>query len=447
MTILRAAAPPAFLFLCLLLGGSRQSAWMNGTLQLAAVLLVGWAVVSSDLRRMPLSARYLLALVIGALALVVLQLLPLPPRLWTGLPGREAVAAGYESLGIDLPWLALSLSPYDTLNAGYALLPPIAIVAMAIAWTPRRENWVALAVVAGALASIMLGAVQVASSGSAEWAYLHEITNQGAVGFFANRNHMASLLLAAIPFAGALVASARPKVKSGSKAFAALAIGGGAFLLLVAGLLLNQSLAALALAIPVVGATMVLLPAGWRMRRLLLPAAAVALVAAMVILGSASIGATLAAESTTGLQFSRGPMWQATLRLIADSFPWGTGLGTFEPLFALREDAASVTRTFVNHAHNDYLELLLETGAAGLALTVLFLTWWGRHSLSIWRSPSSSHFARAATIASAALLAHSIVDYPLRTAAMSAVLAACVGLMAQSRAQRLDDRPRHVRIG
>jgi hypothetical protein len=67
------------------------------------------------------------------------------------------------------------------------------------------------------------------------------------------------------------------------------------------------------------------------------------------------------------------------------------------------------------------------------------------------QSPASDQYAFAGAIASAALLAHSLVDYPLRTAAMSTVFAMCVVLIVQSRRtpqSEEDLRPvRHVVIG
>ena len=52
----------------------------------------------------------------------------------------------------------------------------------------------------------------------------------------------------------------------------------------------------------------------------------------------------------------------------------------------------------------------------------------------IWtKDKQPDHFARAAVIASAAIVAHSLVDYPLRTAALSTLFAVCVALMAQPR--------------
>jgi O-antigen ligase len=89
----------------------------------------------------------------------------------------------------------------------------------------------------------------------------------------------------------------------------------------------------------------------------------------------------------------------------------------------------------MNHVHGDYIELALETGIPGLLVLALFLLWWARRCVLIWRAEEPDYFARAATIASAAILAHSAVDYPLRTAAISALFAMCCGLMAEPRAQ------------
>jgi len=75
----------------------------------------------------------------------------------------------------------------------------------------------------------------------------------------------------------------------------------------------------------------------------------------------------------------------------------------------------------------------LETGLFGLLLVLLFLYWWCRRTITVWRAEDRNYFACAATIASGAILAHSIVDYPLRTAAISAIFAACCALMADPR--------------
>ena len=65
---------------------------------------------------------------------------------------------------------------------------------------------------------------------------------------------------------------------------------------------------------------------------------------------------------------------------------------------------------------------------------LLFLGWWSAAVWRAWRTPETGPFARAAAIASAAVLAHSFVDFPLRTAAIGVCFAMCLALLADSRA-------------
>jgi len=130
----------------------------------------------------------------------------------------------------------------------------------------------------------------------------------------------------------------------------------------------------------------------------------------------------------------------------------GSGLGTFRDVYALYEDHERLDpAAVVNHAHNDYLELFLETGVPGLLLIAAFLLWWARTAVSRWRDNLADPYVKAAVIASAALLAHSLVDFPLRTAALSAKFAAAVAMMAGGNrpapARSADLRPtRHLEI-
>jgi O-antigen ligase len=87
----------------------------------------------------------------------------------------------------------------------------------------------------------------------------------------------------------------------------------------------------------------------------------------------------------------------------------------------------------VNHVHNDYIELILETGLPGLLLMIAFILWWVQRAIVIWRAPTIDHYARAATIASAAIMLHSLVDYPLRTTSVATLFAFCVSVMVGAR--------------
>ena len=102
------------------------------------------------------------------------------------------------------------------------------------------------------------------------------------------------------------------------------------------------------------------------------------------------------------------------------------------------EKPQDVSVTYVNHALNDALEVWLETGVLGLALMGLFAIWLVRRSVEIWRTsrPNGAgeldwSLARAATIVAGLLVAHSFLDYPLRTAAMMAIMAFACALLVE----------------
>ena len=65
-------------------------------------------------------------------------------------------------------------------------------------------------------------------------------------------------------------------------------------------------------------------------------------------------------------------MLVTTARAIHDFMPWGSGLGSFRGVYHLYESRDQITTTYVNHAHDDYIEIALELGVAGVLLTILF---------------------------------------------------------------------------
>jgi hypothetical protein len=140
-----------------------------------------------------------------------------------------------------------------------------------------------------------------------------------------------------------------------------------------------------------------------------------------------------------GLSGDRPVIASTTIEAARAYMPLGSGLGTFVPVYAMFEKSEDAADTYVNRAHNDFLEMWLETGVLGLVLGGLFVIWLVRRSVAIWRSapfPGASQLdwsiIRAASIVPPLLLAHSLVDFPLRTGAMMAVMAFCCALLIES---------------
>lgn len=440
----------AYLLLCILLGGSAQGVWSNLALQLLGIGLIAWAAIGTKSQDREADSPAILYVLLGLGGVVILlQLIPMPPRLWAELPGRSELSAGLRLIGSTLHPAPLSETPYRSVMTLFSLIPAFASFVGVLILRPS-SRWLAFAILTGMVCSIALGALQVASGGD-RWAYLYRFSGTGAVGVFANRNHMGSLLIVSIPFAAALFASS--KGIGGGSAQARWVIGVAALLLVIIGVALNGSLAAMSLAFPVVIFSAALFPWTRRWRGVALPIGGIALIGGVVLLAGTPISSVVSAVGAETSIHSRQAIRSITVSAIRDTFPAGTGLGSFEQVYRQYEDQAAVTSKYVNHAHNDYLQLVLELGAPGLVLIILFLYWWAVAAIRLWWSSVSTAFERAATIASAAILAHSVVDYPLRTAAISAIFGTAIALMAQrgrtgAPAKETELRPhRHVSLG
>ncbi len=446
---LRNLVVPGLLLACLLLGGSPQGIWRNLILQLAGLAVIAWALLASR-RSHPTSAGRLLLWLCGLwFALVLLQLIPLPPEVWSALPGRAPAVEGYDLRGEALPWLPVSLAPAATLAILPLMAVPLGIIAAIVVLGVYRSRWTIGALVIGTGISVLLGAVQLSQGGP----YLYDTYNMGkATGLFANSNHQATLLLATLPFLGALIGLQQQRAagqrQRQSAAVGRLVIALGAVAVVLLGIILNGSMAGLALLLPVLVATLaVALPAAGRAPKVLAGSGVVLMICALVALAAFTDAGSNATSVST-----RSDIYRITLQAIRDTFPAGTGLGTFEDYYRLYENPALVDSFFVNHAHSDPLEWVLETGLLGILLLGAFLLWWGTRVVRLWRAAQSDLIALAATIASGAILAHSLVDYPLRDAAIQAVFAVSLAFMAEprthaggrrSRSRGEDRAPRH----
>jgi O-antigen ligase len=289
-----------------------------------------------------------------------------------------------------------------------------------------KRRTFALALVATTLLSILLGAAQVgAADGRHSPLYLYGQASYGqAVGFFANANHFGTLLVATFPFLAALAVAAR---KSSTQKYLGTVVAIAASAAVVAvGLALNRSGAAQALALPVVAASVLLLFPERRTRSIIALGAifAVAAAAAAFVMGPPG-EALMGTKESVG---SRSVMAHTTIAAAKAFAPLGSGLGTFRTAYPLFENPEEVSAIIVNHAHDDYLEAAMELGLPGVLLMILFLLFWVRAGVRVWRG-NTGPFARAAVIASGAMLIHSIVDYPLRSNGLAVLFAACLALM------------------
>lgn len=428
MIALRQIVIPLYLFLCLILGGASNGGFFaNWLLQVLGVLLLAWAFWSHPQPIVGPRRRSLVALLAGFVVLVLLQFVPIPEALWLMSPGRAALAEEGALAGITYAPLFWGLLPHEAVKSALWALPALALGAALLRlphWNPAHLAW---AIIAAMVLSVIIGAVQT-SQGDTSPAYIYAITNRGlTVGFFANANHLATLLLVSIPFIAALMAQNRQIHKTTWTPFLAIVIG----LLVVAltGIFVNGSRAGVALVGPVLAASVMICFATPIIRKSAVIGFPLLLGGALLWLFNSQQGEVFLALENAASTGNRMSIWGRTWAAIGDFMPLGSGLGTFAEVFRRFEDPAAVMNVYINHAHNDYLELLLEFGLLAVPVLGAFLLWWGARAGRIWLTPSANPFARAAVVASAVILVHEIVDYPLRTAGISSLFVAGLVMM------------------
>lgn len=451
MALVQALAVGVLLVIAVTLGGSSVAGvTANAVLQVAAVIAIAATFAQNDARPRSGGERQLLLLAGAFGALFVAQLVPLPPAVWTALPGRQHVVEGLTALRLPLPWMPLSLAPQRTVQSGLSLLAPVAIIVMIGAFRRPVARAAVLVLVVLMVLSVLLGVAQVAGN---PHLYFYAVTNGGsAVGFFANSNHFATLMCLTLPLAAGLVArwrSGSDGAGGASRIFAA-AVLLAVVLLGLLGVTMTKSVAGVALAVLALSgsAAIVLsgLPRGLRLG--FLAGVVMVVIVAAVVAFHSGIG-DLTTTDLGGGDLSRTAMWRLTAQAIGDLGTVGAGFGSFPQVFHLFENPERVSAVFANHAHNDLLEFVLEAGLPGVLVLLAFLIWFGIRVGSVWlvdrqRDP----LAQGASIAALIILLHSLVDYPLRTGAIAALFGLCLALLARDPAGRsTDEAPAQAQSG
>jgi O-antigen ligase len=239
-------------------------------------------------------------------------------------------------------------------------------------------------------------------------------------GPYVNHNHYAGLMemLAPIPLVISLTRFTAPKVRAVAGAAAAVMVGtiflsgsrggmmaSGAELIILAGLLVKQK-RGLPTAIGI-GAFLALL------------------VAFVVWIGGAELSQRIATMGPGHTELSgdiRSSINRDGVRMFLSRPIFGWGLGSFPIVYP--RFRTFYTNFFVNEAHNDYLQLLIETGLLGFATMVWFVATVYRRAITKigdWTGDVSGAMTLACMLGFSGILVHSAVDFNLQIPANAAL--------------------------
>jgi len=413
-------------------------------LAIAAPLAAGAFALAPRLRHGEMA--FIPALVPGislAVAVVGLQLVPLPPSLLRALsPAADAIL--YDTLapvGLYPAWRPLTLDPGATALelAKAAVFTAVCATAAVLGASERRRDQLLRGLV-------LSGVAVVAVCYGATLLGLSPLVAPTVT--FVNPNHLAGFLqLAAWPALGFALRARGPARAGWLLAFA----------FTISGVFLSLSRAGIAAFFVAAGIFVVL-----RLRaRSLFNSAAVSLpirpgrtggrvVAAGGIAAALAIASWLALdpilaelrtvgdESSTSVKLG---LWAAAARLIREFPLVGIGRGAFETVFPAYK-SEPLQRTFT-HVENEWLQLPAELGlVVGLAVIALFA--WA--FLAAARSRDLSRPMAGALAGAGALALHNLFDFSLELPGVAIPFALVLGLASRAM-PRLEVRPWLVRTG
>lgn len=426
------------------LGGlTHDSSWHDEGLQLLALPTLVVAVVVL-VRQPPQTrlARWALAIMLAACAVVALQLLPLPDGLWKAAAPRAELARDLAAAGVTSAAPRLTLTPYGTEAALWRMLPALAAFLAGLVLAHRFRRGLLLAVALLALANLGLAFQQSGlPQGSPQRIYpvIDGVVMFG--GVFINQNHFATALIIAMALTLCLAFDAWRRRIPGTRRreLQALALAGLAAVCMAA-VPLTGSRAGIALVPPALLGGLVLTGV-LRLDRLL-KRPAFAVTAALLTVAVAWVFLHWLAVAKA--QDPRFLIADSTFRLGLSYLPWGSGAGSFTPVFETDLPKALWVPQYVNHAHNEFAQWWLVGGlpavvVVGAGLFVFALA--GLRVLQLQGRRSEAVLAAGCWMAVAATMVHSWVDFPLGTTALAVTVAMLGGILFAC-LDELDDRER-----
>jgi O-antigen ligase len=370
------------------------------------------------------------ALLMGA---VLLQLCPLPVG-WI-----EDIGAG-QSWDNRASLRTLTIEPFATRTHFLVLLTCMIgfFLAYMVSQNPRGRRRLAVGIILLGLFEAFYGLVQYLTGWQRIFGYVKKYDLEEATGTYINRNHYAGLLEMVFPLALALAFyefwKLRSKRRTAESSLHRIAFWLSIAVVIFAALIYSRSRMGIAAAFLSV---MVMLGLTWTSK--LYGKAPLILSVAFLVLSVglvAWIGAGSVVErfQNAGEEYGLGDhtrisIWRDTLKLIRQDPVIGTGFGTFPIAFTAVQ--TTFLGEFVNHAHNDYLELASDLGIpVALGLTACF-AWMLVRTARTSRPADRSidRFLALGCVGSmAAILLHSVADFNLYIPANALVFASILGM-------------------
>lgn len=353
---------------------------------------------------------------------VAIQLMPLPDLLWRGMPQGQFAESLPPKAQRQIIWQSLSISPESTLYSLLAAAPALIVLWLVAGMNQFERNTIANILIIAVLFQAIIGIVQAASFLSlTTYTYSHK---KVAIGLFASRNHYADLILIGTSL---MFAIRKDWLQKYGRAVSEIAFH---MVLLVFLLAIISSASRSGVVLFVLMASIgyaIIVP---RNKRLAFSIFA-SIVGGLLWVTLNFLPQTGVVKSTLArfemAEDGRWEIWENSWVAAASYWPWGAGLSNFRHAYEAEEPLGSVTALYINAAHNEYLQFIIENGVIGLIALSLSITLLAVHQ----RFNDHNRFFSFIWIALLTIIFHSFVDYPFRVMSLN-VLIACLVAFAIS---------------
>lgn len=354
------------------------------------------------------------------LATPLIFLIPVPFTVFETLPGHEIytqiITWVTQQANIQEPTsLPISMVPYRTEHAFLYLIPPITIFLILTSINTDKKTLIIYGILFIAFCEASLALIQFSSGNEYFFFGIPQLKPGIAYGTYQNADHLVFLFAMSLPISIAMLMAEfnhkHYRQADNSKSMLRIIIFSILIILFIIGSLVTGSRAGIALTFLAGYLAYLTFSRRSTKKKILFMLPAVVL----VLLG---ISTFLDLTPVLNLFLGRNPLndgrWlinEHTWQGIQAFFPIGSGPGTYPEIYRIFQPPEQIG--FINHAHNDYLELVFETGLLGIALIIigLYLLLSQSKKIPKRRLTDFQYLQKSAGIGILIFLLHSILDF------------------------------------
>jgi O-antigen ligase len=371
--------------------------------------------------QMPKNIRPLFLVAVTFCAYIILQVVPLPSTVIGLISPETARTREFYSI-TPLHFMTLSFDPYKTINEILRIAAFfIVFFISSVAFTDRDKLFGMLVVLMLFGFCLAVFAIVQKATWNEKIYWFRELTAGGSpFGPFVNRNHFAGFIGMLIPLGLGYTLTREKREKKILFGFLTVVTAVSLFFSLSRGGIISF-FAGIALFSLLILLTKIQQKKIWSIIFFL-----IALTAYLLYLGMDPVIERFYKTDISKEQ--RIIVWATTLGACKDFWLTGTGLGTYIDIFPLY--SPSDVQSIFDHAHNDYLEFMLETGAVGTALLLSFVAILAYSSVKD-NFQGTRGMMKISLISSVfTMLVHSVFDFNLHILSNMLLFAIVLGMLS-----------------